>query len=1008
MIFVRYTASLAIVCSLLSHSALAEPTAAARQHVSLDGTWEIAFDAGNKGRAADWHRDAAFSALVEKQKIPVPSCWEELEKDYEGVAYYRRKFTVPKDWNGKVVRLHFDAVNFFSEVWVNNTAVGTHDGGFTPFEFRVDDLLRLDRENTLVVRVAGPILLQDKRIDGVGKMETPQWRGGITGGIWQSVRLVATDSVYVEDTFIEPKIADDSAALHMQLSNTGDQTTSADVEIVIRSTKTPERIVATLRKKYDLKPGLNQHSETLHIPDATYWSPDDPHLYRAEVRVVSADAVSDKWTTRFGMREFTIRNKQFYLNGKPLYLKATFFEGLYPTGVAYPDSREMAIREIRLAKEAGFNMIRPWRKPPPPMWLDLADELGVLTVGSLVVECMGFPSESARLPGWVENEVSESILRDRNRACVVQWELFNELKQPVLKRLLRPMAILSRQLDPTRLILDESGGWAQGANMYLPYQSEPVKFNDVHFYPGGQVNQSQYDRILLIGKTKEEQRAMGLAGLPMPGKNVQPGLMSYLSELGYASWPDIVGNNAMFRERGNPILPATVTTKNLEKHLGHAFKRTGFDKAFPDLRAYCLEEQRIHGIANKRMIEATRTNPEISGYCIHALTDGDWILGAAILDLWRNPKTLAYEMTKQANQPQIVSVHVIPRNVYAGQEAKVSITGINELRSTQAIVTVHVESLDGKTLSTNTLTKDFQHGISDLYTDLIKTDSMRGSYRVRVDVKDPSGRLITSNQRAFDVFEREQIGRPTGQVSVVETGNTVSAHLKNNGIKTIPFSSDLDLSCPVVIGAISKATPDFRKTVGEVKEFVTRGGYAICLDVAGPSLTWGAPNPEPKPKDDDGSWSWIVPRVLTDSDVDQLPLSGKLYATEGNYISRNHIVTDHPVFDGLPTNELMSGVYENVCANKSICRPNRGQYISGVITYDQHKNMDNSLRHYNGIGDVLWAADVLLVTEGNSDGKILYSTLRIMENLGKDPVADKLLVNMLNQVGQSDADGVHH
>ena len=61
------------------------------------------------------------------------------------------------------------------------------------------------------------------------------------------------------------------------------------------------------------------------------------------------------------MREFTIRDKQFYLNGRPIYLKATFFEGLYPRGLARPDSWEMAVREIRLAKEAGFNMIRPWR-----------------------------------------------------------------------------------------------------------------------------------------------------------------------------------------------------------------------------------------------------------------------------------------------------------------------------------------------------------------------------------------------------------------------------------------------------------------------------------------------------------------------------------------------------------------------------------------------------------------------------------------------------------------------
>ena len=81
--------------------------------------------------------------------------------------------------------------------------------------------------------------------------------------------------------------------------------------------------------------------------------------------------------TTFGFREFTVKDDRFYLNDKPIYLKAAFFEGLYPIKLAHPDSKEMVIKEIMMAKKAGFNMIRPWRKPPPPMWLKIADSLGV-------------------------------------------------------------------------------------------------------------------------------------------------------------------------------------------------------------------------------------------------------------------------------------------------------------------------------------------------------------------------------------------------------------------------------------------------------------------------------------------------------------------------------------------------------------------------------------------------------------------------------------------------------
>ena len=133
----------------------------------------------------------------------MPSCWEEIEQDYEGVAFYGRRFSVPELWQGKTVRLHFDAVNFVAEVRLNDQAVGLHEGGFTPFEFRVDKMIRPGQENTITLRVVGPILLDDKRVDGLGPMETPQWRGAIAGGIWQSVRLIATGDVYVEDVFIE-------------------------------------------------------------------------------------------------------------------------------------------------------------------------------------------------------------------------------------------------------------------------------------------------------------------------------------------------------------------------------------------------------------------------------------------------------------------------------------------------------------------------------------------------------------------------------------------------------------------------------------------------------------------------------------------------------------------------------------------------------------------------------------------------------------------------------------
>ena len=136
---------------------------------------------------------------------------------------------------------------------------------------------------------------------------------------------------------------------------------------------------------------MNEHKVVIKIPEARYWSPDDPFLYQAKLEIKNKQKVSDDWYHRFGLRELTIKNQDFYLNGKRIYIKASFFEGLYPNSIAYPDSEEMARKEIRLAKEAGFNMIRPWRHPTTSMWLDLADEMGVMGVGSPALECMRLP-----------------------------------------------------------------------------------------------------------------------------------------------------------------------------------------------------------------------------------------------------------------------------------------------------------------------------------------------------------------------------------------------------------------------------------------------------------------------------------------------------------------------------------------------------------------------------------------------------------------------------------------
>ena len=940
-----------------------------RSVVSLDGSWQIVYDRHNQGRKQEWVQPGGFP-MEQIRQIDVPACWERVEKDYEGVAFYRRTFDVPENWKGKCVRLQFDAVNYRAEVWVNHTAVGFHDGGYTPFEFEVDDVLNYEEENTLILRVVGPILMKDRIIDGIGKMETPQWRGAIAGGIWQPVRLVTTDDMYVDDVYIEPKISNNTARFNLDIRNVGERTVPAQVEVIVQPEEAKDHPAARMKKSWKLKPGSNKKSWTLEIDDAQYWSPDHPFLYQAQVRVRRNGRISDTWQTRFGMREFTIRDNQFYLNGQPIYLKATFFEGLYPNKLAYPDSREMAIREIKLAKQAGFNMIRPWRKPPPPMWLDLADSLGVMTVGSPAVECMDFPYESAQLAHWIEKEIRETILRDRNRACIVQWELFNEIKRPVLERLLHPMTVVAQSLDSTRLILDESGGWARGANMYLPYEREPYKFNDIHDYPGPMIHAGVYKKLILAGRrTHKQMREMGLTGR-LPGKNVVPGLMTYFSELGYGSLPNLVENNETFAEKGNPLVPAAEYHRRLADQHRQVLEESGFDRIYPDLEQFCRGTQQIHGRANKRMIEAVRVNPNVKGYCVHALTAGDWIMGAGLLDLWRNPKEYVYQQTKEANQPRLVSIRVRPRNVYGGNPTRIAIKGVNEKEPFGGQLEVQVKDRNGEIVFQDEKQVNLDARINELYEHTLDTKSLEGHYRVVARLVNDQGRQITLNDFPFHVFDREELVVPETDLALLDPDQVLKPFLEEKGMTFKDFDANTPLSLPVLVTRTHAGNPTEQQRFDELKRFIRQGGRAVYMNQGG----WNAPFGQAGP----------APAVL--------PFDARIKQARGNWNAVPHIVTDHPIFEGLPVDQMMGPVYENVWGKTTLFGL-EGETVVGSIGYDWFPDYDRKKRHYIGPGDTWWGKDMAILPVDK--GYCIVTTMRLIQNLGKDPVAERIFYNMI-------------
>ena len=934
-----------------------------RDTQSLDGTWEIAFDANNQGRAAKWHTQRVFSSLKNRRKIPVPSCWEQFKQDYEGVAFYGKHFKAPENWKNKSVRLQFGAVNYIAEVWLNGYCVGRHEGGYGNFEFLVSDLIKPGKDNFLSLRVLSPIVATNQVIDGLGANDAPHWRGAIAAGIWQSVQLVASGKVYIDDTFVIPQLKDDTAKVQVALDNTETTSRNATVEISITSSSDPTQVVAKKSIPIKILPGKNKTECILAISNPKYWSPNTPNLYTVHVKVVENGQALDLESSRFGMRELTIRNKQFELNGKKIYIKAAFFEGLYPNRLAYPDSPEMARREIQLAKDAGFNMIRPWRKPPPPMWLDLCDEMGIMVVGGLPIECMKrWPTVTPEMPTRIENEVRSAIGRDRNRACIVQWEIFNEIWRAELKRLKHPISMLARQLDPSRLILDESGGFAGGANMYLPYQFEPEKFNDVHSYPGAPLSDKSYNRFVNLATNNNDK------------KHVTPGLLTSVSEIGYGSLPDLVDNNQRFKKSGNPLVPAYRYHKMLADSFSEVLKDSGLDSVYPDLKTFCIDQQKIHSQGNKRMIEAIRSNPRTGGYCVHALTGGDWVMGAGLLDLFRNPK-VSYWGTKEANQPRYLALRIMPRNVYAEKGAKLSLLGINDLDAMDGSILLQITDSKGNKIIDKKSSITLDTGITQLIQQQLDTSKLSGAYLAKVQLTGNDGKVITKNTVSFDVYPQSQLKVPSVSIAVLDPNNTLKPHLERMGISFTDFNSSTPLTTPVCVGKLdAKNNQDPFKTL---EAFVRKGGTAVYLE----HVLRNTRNPY---------WSGKpLPQAF-------LPVKSVMKKSMGLWVGVSHVVTDHPVFSGLPNNQMMGQAYENVYATQTLSQTG-GEIYAGSVSHGFYSDQDRKQHHIGP--EPAWAGiDIGEVSHGK--GRYILSGLRLMENLGKDPVADKILINLISWINK--------
>lgn len=420
---------------------------------NLNGLWNYAIQPIGNQKPTMYEGEILVPFAVESSLSGVQ---KRVGKDNE--LWYQRDFTVPSKWDNQSVLLHFGAVDWKADVWVNDVKVGQHTGGYAPFSFNITPALKRGK-NTLVVKVWDPT---DQSYQPRGKqVDRPEgiWYTPVTG-IWQTVWLEPVPVNYIENVKITPDI--DQNMLTVETA----------VSLVASANKVEVRV-----KKGDQTIAVGQSINNLPVevvmPQNTrLWSPDDPFLYDLEIVLFDGSKQLDKVKSYAAMRKYSMKRDdkgiiRLQLNNKNLFHFGPLDQGWWPDGLYTAPTDEALEFDIIKTKELGFNMIRKHVKVEPARWYTHCDRNGMIVWQDMPSGDSGSEwqmhnyfdgVEKKRLPESEANfrkEWKEIIDYLYSYPSVGVWVPFNEAWGQF-----KTVEIVewTMQYDPTRLVNPASGG----------------------------------------------------------------------------------------------------------------------------------------------------------------------------------------------------------------------------------------------------------------------------------------------------------------------------------------------------------------------------------------------------------------------------------------------------------------------------------------------------------------------------------------------------------------------
>ena len=452
---------------------------------NLNGLWQYAITPKGEKTPTAYEGDILVPFCIESSLSGV-----QKTVGQDNALWYEKTFAVPNEWKNDRVLLHFGAVDWMTDVWVNGVKVGSHTGGYTPFTFDITQALS-GKNNKLVVRVWDPT---DKSYVPRGKqVSNPEgiFYTAVTG-IWQTVWLEPVPDAYIKSITTTSDLDKATVKVDIDFSNP----TADDlywVDVIYEGEKVAEG------------KSINGQPVEVNMPEGFLtWTPDHPFLYDLKIKVLRKGKQIDVVDSYFAMRSFGTQRDdngivRLTLNGKPVFHYGPLDQGWWPDGLYTAPTDEALAYDVQKTKDFGFNMIRKHVKVEPARWYYHCDRLGIIVWQDM-------PSGD-RGPGWntkeyfkgpesvrsleseenYKKEWTEIITVLKSQPCIGVWVPFNEswgqFKTPEIVE-------MTERLDPTRLVNPASGG-----NFY-----QCGEILDLHHYPDPKMVLYDPTRATVLGE----------------------------------------------------------------------------------------------------------------------------------------------------------------------------------------------------------------------------------------------------------------------------------------------------------------------------------------------------------------------------------------------------------------------------------------------------------------------------------------------------------------------------